>query len=81
MSAEDKVAIVTGGNRGIGKGIALGLAQDGADIAVNYRKNEEEAGETVVRVGEIRKGESGCTVRGSQGTWGAREDWEATHLG
>lgn len=50
MSLHGRVAIVTGGNRGIGKGIALGLARGGADIAVNYRRNEEEAGETVAEL-------------------------------
>ena len=39
------------------------------------------AGETVLRVGEIIAGEKGCTVRGSAGTWSARADWEASHLG
>ena len=47
MSLAGRVAIVTGGNRGIGKGIALGLARDGADIAVNFRRDEEGAVETV----------------------------------
>ena len=50
MSLEGKVAIVTGGNRGIGKGISLGLARDGADIAVNYRGDEESALETVAEI-------------------------------
>jgi NAD(P)-dependent dehydrogenase (short-subunit alcohol dehydrogenase family) len=44
--------LVTGGGRGIGKAIALGLAADGADIAVNYRKDEASAAETV---GEIER--------------------------
>ncbi|MDP6377432.1 MAG: SDR family oxidoreductase [Kiritimatiellia bacterium] len=47
MSLKGRVAIITGGNRGIGRGIALGLAEDGADIAVNYRRDEEGATETV----------------------------------
>ncbi len=51
MSLKGRVAIVTGGNRGIGKGIALGLAQDGADLAINYRGNEAEARKTL---GEVR---------------------------
>lgn len=41
----------------------------------------EEADEVVFRVGEIGEGKAGCTVRGSRGTWGAMNDWEATHLG
>ena len=50
ISLNNRVAIVTGGNRGIGKGIALGLAQAGADIAVNYRGDEESAHATVAEI-------------------------------
>ena len=38
----NKVAFVTGSTRGIGKQIALTLAQNGYDIAINYRKENEE---------------------------------------
>src|ERR1044072_2744146 len=37
-----KVAVVTGGNGGIGRGIALGLAEAGAAVAVLGRKNEKK---------------------------------------
>ena len=50
---EGRVALVTGGGRGIGKAIALGLAEDGADIAINYRKNDEAAAETVKEIEQL----------------------------
>ncbi|HBY19962.1 MAG: hypothetical protein A2Y24_06805 [Clostridiales bacterium GWE2_32_10] len=42
-----KVALVTGASRGIGKSIALNLAEAGFDVVVNYMINEEEAEEVV----------------------------------
>lgn len=43
-----KVALVTGGGRGIGRAISLALALSGCDIAVNYRERQEDA-ESAVR--------------------------------
>ncbi|EIF6156681.1 3-oxoacyl-[acyl-carrier-protein] reductase [Clostridium perfringens] len=42
---KDKVAIVTGGTRGIGRAIALKLADNGANIVINYRNSDKEAEE------------------------------------
>ncbi|HAT4340481.1 TPA: 3-oxoacyl-[acyl-carrier-protein] reductase [Clostridium perfringens] len=42
---KDKVAIVTGGTRGIGRAIALKLADKGANIVINYRNSDKEAEE------------------------------------
>jgi phosphoribosylformylglycinamidine cyclo-ligase len=41
----------------------------------------ESAGETVVEIGVVEAGPTGCTVRGAGGTWGSSEDWTATHHG
>ena len=47
---EGKVALVTGGSRGIGRSIALALAEAGADVAVNYTHAEQAAMDTVARI-------------------------------
>lgn len=47
---EGRVALVTGGGRGIGRAISLALAQRGAIVAVNYVKDEESAADTVAAI-------------------------------
>jgi len=47
MSFEGKIALVTGGSRGIGRAISLELARRGADVIINYFRNRSAAEETV----------------------------------
>lgn len=50
ISLAGRVALVTGASRGIGRTIALQLAQAGADVAINYRRDEAAARETVAAI-------------------------------
>jgi glucose 1-dehydrogenase len=45
MMLQKKVAIITGGDSGIGRAIVLALAQAGAAVALNYHRNQEAAAE------------------------------------
>ena len=46
----DKIALVTGGSRGLGRSAALHLAAKGVGIVLTYRGNREEAGATVAAI-------------------------------
>jgi 3-oxoacyl-[acyl-carrier protein] reductase len=50
FSLSGKSAIVTGGSRGIGRAIALGVAEAGADVVLTYKSNRDEAHATVAKI-------------------------------
>ena len=61
MSLNGKHALITGGSRGIGRGIALKLAESGVKVAVHYYQNEAAAKDTL---SEVRKrGSDGVLVQ------------------
>ncbi len=61
MTLHNKIALVTGGSRGIGKAIALELARQGADVAFNYLRNHKAARETEEEL--LALGVQVCRVR------------------
>jgi enoyl-[acyl-carrier protein] reductase III len=66
MSAQaTKYALITGSSRGIGRGIALKLAEAGTQVAINYVKNEDAARDTLNRVRE--RGSDGFLIRADVG--------------
>jgi len=62
MKFKGKTAIVTGGARDIGRAVSLKLAQEGANVVVNYLSNETHASETLKLITDA--GGSGIIVKG-----------------
>ena len=63
LNLKDKVALVTGGSRGLGRAICLSMAAEGASVAVSYRSNRDAAAEVVAEICE-RFGGSAVAIGG-----------------
>jgi len=50
MKLKDKVTVVTGSSRGVGRAVALGFAEEGANVVVNYTSNAKAAAEVVQQI-------------------------------
>jgi enoyl-[acyl-carrier protein] reductase III len=61
MTIQGKYALITGSSRGIGRGIALKLAEQGVKIAINYYQNEAAAKDTLAKVRD--RGSDGFVVQ------------------
>ncbi len=73
-----KYALVTGGSRGIGRAVAVRLAQKGYQVIINYASNQAEAEKTLEQIngqGEIMR----FDVSDAQQTREALQDWQQRH--
>ncbi len=73
-----KYALVTGGSRGIGRAVAVRLAQEGYQVIINYASNQAEAEKTLEQIngqGEIMR----FDVSDAQQTHEALQDWQQRH--
>ena len=55
MELEGQVALITGGTRGIGRGIAYAVAKEGADVGINDYIDDEETQKTISLVESLGK--------------------------
>src|SRR6266545_1299044 len=65
LRLRNKIAIITGGDSGIGKAVAIAFAKEGADVVISYYEDDEDARSTGARVESI--GQQCLLIRGDIG--------------
>lgn len=76
LGLENRIAIVTGGSLGIGAAIALALAREGCDVAINYRRHDAEAREVVRQIEAL--GRRGLAVKADVSSYADAESMVQT---
>jgi 3-oxoacyl-[acyl-carrier protein] reductase len=76
LGLEGKSAIVTGGSMGIGTEIALGLAREGCNVAINYRRHDTEAKEVARKIDEM--GRKGLAIKADVSSYADAENMVQT---
>jgi 3-oxoacyl-[acyl-carrier protein] reductase len=79
MNLKGKVALVTGGSRGIGKGIAIELAKAGACVIINYKSNDKAAEETLEELRGL--GAYALKIKGDVSDYGFSKQMIETTIG
>jgi 3-oxoacyl-[acyl-carrier protein] reductase len=76
LGLEGRGAIVTGGSLGIGNAIALGLAREGCNVAINYRRHDAEAKEVVSQIEAM--GRRGLAIKADVSSYADAENMVET---
>lgn len=69
MANNSKIALVTGGSRGLGKNMALSLAKKGIDVILTYNSKQDEAQQVVAEIGQL--GQKAAALQFSAGETGS----------